>query len=738
MKDEAVSAIHNFTLKARELMCQETEEQLEGLYGFLPDGTFEPAAKYPAISGLDEARETRNRLEQYIADEKNAGLSAREAREKLVLEIAFTRLNRLVALKMMETRRIIRQSVSKGSQSNGFLRWLAKEDNEAAYEKYEAGDLPQNAIGEGPRQEAYRWYLLWLCEQLSREIKVLFDPDNIASRIFPRPRALNQLIDMMNDGALEEAWAPGNEETIGWVYQSFNSEALEAAFREVRVSGTKFEAKDIPSVTQLFTPRWIVRYLVENTLGRTWIDMHPDSRLKDTLQYLVPIDSTADISLKSAREITLLDPACGTMHFGLVAFDLFVEMYREELENAGQPGWPQSPSVNNEDEIPAAIIANNIHGIDIDTRAVQLSALTLYLKAKSLNPEAKLTDSNLVAARVELGDDKRMQAFMDEVGLKRPIYQRILKSLSERLKDSKQLGSLLRIEDEIQNLIERERKQFNKEGRQTKLFGEGDNKFESRAVQKEFWDSLEGQIELTLHHFAKTMEEQQGQSFFGGETVKGLRLLELLSKRYNVVVTNPPYMSNRNMNAKLKEIVANHYPEGKGDLYGAFIKRCLEMTKNYGHMGMLTMHSFMFITTYKELRLYIRGAATIETMVHTGPSLFAVGNPGRLQTTAYIFSKATKRKKDDESLGIYFRLVKEPNSEAKRLKFEEALNNLRTSNSDIRTFKYKQKDFDSIPESPWVYWITPNLRKVFESYPTLVENSPPRQGLATADNWVIR
>src|SRR5690606_5799227 len=131
---------------------------------------------------------------------------------------------------------------------------------------------------------------------------------------------------------------------------------------------------DIPAATQLFTPRWIVEFLVQNTLGRTWIQMHPDSRLKERMHYLVPL--AGDIPrqpLKPVAEITVLDPACGTMHFGLVAFDLLAEMYREELEHAGEPGWPAEPSVASEAEIPAAIVANNLFGIDIDLRAVQLA-----------------------------------------------------------------------------------------------------------------------------------------------------------------------------------------------------------------------------------------------------------------------------------------------------------------------------------------------------------------------------
>jgi hypothetical protein len=228
---------------------------------------------------------------------------------------------------------------------------------------------------------------------LAQEVRVLFDSDNLASHLCPRPQALRQLIDLLNGEQLQDAWQPGNEETIGWVYQFFIEQQKKDVFDRLYRKKEKICAEDIPAATQIFTPRWVVCCLVENTLGRMWMQMHPDSRLTQQLEYLVPqVNSLPPVPLKPVREIRLLDPACGTMHFGLVAFDLLVEMYREEIEQAGQPCWPQEPSVKAEADIPAAILAHNLHGIDIDLRAVQLSALTLYLRAKTLNPKTTLSE----------------------------------------------------------------------------------------------------------------------------------------------------------------------------------------------------------------------------------------------------------------------------------------------------------------------------------------------------------
>lgn len=680
MHSKLTDAIKKMTLTARRLLTEEVNNQLEEIYGFLQNGEFKPAEDYPAIKNNPYATETRRLIEEFVKNEKLAGASPNKAREKLVRETAFTWLNRFVAFKMLEARKLIRQTISRGENSNGFLLWLAKPENKSHLKEYEAGDFPQDELGEGPRQRAYRHFILYQCARLAKEIRVLFDPNALPSRLFPRPRTLKKLIELLNSEELTEAWQSGNEETIGWVYQGFISEELEKAFREVRESKTKFQASDIPTVTQLFTPRWIVKFLVENTLGRLWIQMHPDSELRSKLTYLVPLEEEKlpPEVIRPIKEIKLLDPACGTMHFGLVAFDLFYEMYKEELEKAGKPGWPIKPSVEKEEDIPAAIIANNIYGIDIDLRAVQLSALTLYLKAKSKNKEIHLQQSNLACANIHLIDGERLEEFLKNAGLETPIYRRIFTTLQKKLKDSEQLGSLLRLEREIQELIEEECKRYFLESKQLELFGLSQEKLEIKAEKQKFWKKLEIQIVQALDEFAKQhTEDGIPQTFFTGEATKGLKLLEFLSQRYDVVVTNPPYMSARKMNARLKELLADQYPDAKGDLYAAFIQRCLELTREHGRVGMLTMHSFMFISSYENLRKRIREQAVIETLVHTGPGLFSVGNPGTLQTVAYVLRRESNETVRKNALGIYFRLVKEKDGEAKRKAFEKALEELK-------------------------------------------------------------
>jgi len=723
-------------LEARALLENAIREELQGRLGIYIANT--KARRSPGLVVEDDARmdhlepeerETRKLLLDHLNVLQTGGLAATSALDAFVREAAFTWLNRFVAFKMLEARNLIRETVTRLEDSNGFKIWLAEPGNETHLSDYEKGDLPQNSRGEGPRQRAYRAFLLAQCRRLSEEVRVLFDPDALVSRFLPRPTVLRELANLLNAPDLTPAWQPGNEETIGWVYQDFNEVELEPLRG---LSSYKISKELLPAKTQKFTLRWIVKYLVENTLGRLWLEMHPDSQLAFSLDYLVPLP-TADRpppTIKSVKEITFLDPACGTMHFGLVAFDLFVAMYREEMQNAGKPGWPQEPPVASEEQIPNAIIAHNIHGIDIDPRAVQLSALTLYLKAKTLNPKARISESRLACANIHMLDGDNLKHFAEKMQLG-PIYRRILTALQARLKVSEQLGSLLRLEGEIRELVAEERKRY--ERVKMPLFpGWTSDQFETEAGQREFWEILEVQISQALDAFVREHGSEAEQTFFAGETAKGLRLLELMAQRYDVVVTNPPFLDSRDMNDELKNLIKSAYPIAKRNLFAPFVMRSHELCKTTGYCGLITGQTFMFIKTFEQFRNWIASNVKIESLLQFDYGLFY---GVRVDTAAFVFRREDDPEARQKAVGTYFRLVKELDSEAKRKRFEKALGNLRAGIDDPVVYRYRQGDFDAIPGSPWVYWITPGLRKVFQTFPKLGEIAQPRQGLATADNF---
>lgn len=668
--DEALTqpvrdAIHDFALNGRDLLTHEAHDLLEGVYGLHENGTLEAPENLPALKD-PEAGQTYERLKRFIKDETGAGLGAAEAVARLVKEVAFTHLNRLVAFKMLESSKLIREAVGRGPESNGFKFYLA--DHPADEARWRAGQV----------ETAYVHFLRWQAGEIAREMPVLFDPDDLPSQLFPRAAILNRVLGLVNAPALTPAW--GAEETIGWVYQYFNEPELQAAFAAVRLSGKKFEAQDIPAATQLFTLRWIVRYLVENTLGRLWMQMHPDSSLGAELRYLVP--GTGDLpaeKLRPVKEISLLDPACGTMHFGLVAFDLFAEMYREELRRAGSPGWSERASVAGEAEIPAAILEHNLFGIDIDLRATQLAALTLYVKAKRLNRSAQLRVHNLACADVLPYSAADLGRFLVQMRFSNPIFERMLRRTREQLGDIQQVGSLLRIERELRGLVEEQRrKDEHKRQSQSALQPSLLDADEQAALDAAHYGMLEVQLVQALDFF-RQQNAGQGEDlrFFTGQAARSLRVLDLCLRRYDVVVANPPYLSRRKMNDTLAAFLDKQYPEGKGDLYAAFILRCLELTEEHGYVGMLTMHSFMFISSYEQLRQTITSQAQIETLAHLGPGLFATGNPGTLQTAAFVLRREADFARRRENVGTYFRLVHAPDADSKRVAFEQALEELK-------------------------------------------------------------
>ncbi|MFZ5915468.1 MAG: Eco57I restriction-modification methylase domain-containing protein [Chloroflexota bacterium] len=670
LTDNQRRSIHDLALEARELLTREARELLEGVYGLYPDGRLDPPTKLPQVQADPEAAETYRRLAQFLADEERAGLPHTEAVDKLVKETAFTHLNRLVAFKMMEARRLIRGTLDRGAESNAFKFYLADPAHAADLACHQAGDA----------DTAYRHFLLWQSGRIAQEIRVLFDPDTLPSRLFPRPLALRALLAQLNRLDLADIWSA--DETIGWVYQFFNEQEKADVFERLYRQKLKIRRQDIPAATQLFTPHWIVRFLVQNTLGRLWAELHPDTRLLGTelLDYLVDVKRQdhasrfTDHGPRLVKTITLLDPACGTMHFGLVAFDLLAAMYQEELDRAGEPDWPQTPSVSDPAEIPAAIIEHNLFGIDIDLRAVQLSALALYLKAKALNPQARITDSHLACADVRPLNGARLGAFLRQARFSRPVYERLMRALWARLQDVDQLGSLLRLERELGELIAQERARYEKEPLFAGLAGE----YEREAAEEEFWAILSAQIVQGLDEFTR-QQAQAGadMTFFAGEAVKGLRLAELMLRRYDVVVTNPPYSGKRNLGDALADHLDGEYPDAKGDLYTAFIQRCGEFADEGGRVGMITQQSFMFLSSYEKLRAHLRGSFAIETMAHTGPRAFAEISGEKVNTTVFCLRADADTLSRENSVGTYFRLVNAPEGDAKRQAFEQALAALR-------------------------------------------------------------
>jgi len=386
-----------------------------------------------------------------------------------------------------------------------------------------------------------------------------------------------------------------SDDALGQVYQAINAPALEAAYRATARDGRKFMAAEIPAVTQLFTPKWVVEFLLQNTLGKLWVEMHPDSRLWHGHLAHASDARMGGTPIPRARDLRICDPACGTMNFGLVALDILRQIYREEIDRAGRPGWPERPSCSAENEIDDHIIQYNLIGFDIDPVAIDLARLSLEIK------------------------------------IGKPI-------------------------------------------------AEGKHRLEVR-------DAL--------------FDKKIGGGF-------------------DVVVTNPPYLSARNLDPAVVRRLKSRSPAGWRDLYACFMLRALEMLRPGGRTGILSMQSFMFTAAFERMRRQLAGQAQVQAVAHFGPGLFDIGNPGTLQTAAVVL----QRKPAADCPGVFYRLV---DAKEKHAALARAI---RSSDS----FKLTQAELASLPRSAWMYWISPAVRRVFHDFPKLGEIAPPRQGLATTDN----
>jgi len=687
-----------FISETKKILIEDCFSQLEGVYGLQKNGVFEDITFLPNLKEDSFGLKIRKKLEEFVEYKTETGESREEAIRNLTKEYAFTYLNRFVALKMMEERKIIKQIVSRGFNSNAFIFYLA--DNLEDEKLWKQGKVYQ----------AYKNFFYWQCKNLSRdeEIKVLFDPESVVGLLFPTEKALIRIFELINQDELAIIWR--EDEVIGWTYQYFVEDEKKEVFNKIYGQKKKMDLRDIASATQIFTPKWIVKFLVENTLGRLWIKIHPDTKLKEKLKYYVPNENDSEkISLKPAKEITLLDPACGTMHFGMVAFDLFYEMYLEELQNAGKPGWLQKSSLDKEKNIPSAIIENNLFGIDIDLRAIQLSALSLYLKAKIKDTNVSIQKYNLVHTDISNFSEETINNFINSISYKYELTGKLLQKVLPELRKAYYLGSLLKIEEIINKFLSEHKKRFVKRyGVQQELFmTEGERQLFLK--QSLAWREVKEELMKAVNEFIK---KTNNGNFIARESKKGIYLMDALMKKHDVVVTNPPYSGRRNWNSQLRSDLKNIYPKKDNDLYAVFIDRCLELTSQGGFCGMVTIHSFMFTSSHKQIREEIIKNTVIESFAHLGTKTeFDVANKTAQGFAMYILGKYESSK--ISSKGVYFRLVDE-NEEQKRIAFEESLNKYLYGKKSDKVFIIEQEKLKAIPGWPFVYWVSDRIRELFE------------------------
>ena len=639
--------------KVRRILEEEYEAQLDRL-GLKRSGHHTPVSK---MSLSTEAQATRRRVEALFARDSVVETSPKGGFESVRRELSYTLLNRLVGLKAMEARAVLylpppekpeapleRTEVLTPVPGQAYSRFV-RDFRAAGGSRYKYDEDAEERLLRDTLTAAFRF--------ITRDIGILFDPDHEYASIWPTQGTLTRVIAMINNDLPEDAYRA--RDFLGWVYQFFRQHENDVLREENK--GTPRTSYELGVMNQFYTPGWVVKALVDNTLGRLWLSMHPDSRLAakrppplpgeppsepSVADYLVPrtgeripfrhLDEAGQVqSFKKAREIRLLDPACGTMHFGQYAFTLFHQMYLDEIESAGQPGWPEEPSVQSPRDIPAAILEHNLFGIDIDPRAIQIAALSLLLTAKEAAlrhdfspPDVRIRRTNLVVANaVNLGRE-RLRHLVEKVkngNGSTELRERLFTVVWDNLQYVSELGSLVQVREGVSQVLEDWVEVRAREKGLTKLIRRrSDEQMELGTILTDAEKARAHQLELerqVLENEAQELQrellnaieaeaaratEDPSDRLFAEDTARGLRLLQVLSQHYDIVVMNPPYGA---FIAKVKAFVKAAYPLTSSDIYAAFIERATRLSEPEGYVGALVSRTFVTNKSHERLRTEI-------------------------------------------------------------------------------------------------------------------------------------
>ena len=617
--------LQRFVTDVRRSLEEEFTRQLQNDYGLDPvSGTASPLESLRHIN--DQQRETarilRDTLAHYCASsdtDTQAGL------DRIVREQAFAVLNRLAALRMAEARGLLIESVGNGYQAKGFQLYAR---------------LAGTGLGE--TGDVYRVYLQSVFDEFALDLPGLFDRFSPQGRLFPREAALLQVLALINHGEIEPLWA--EDETIGWIYQYFNSKEERKAMRGA--SQAPRNSRELAVRNQFFTPRYVVEFLVDNTLGRLWFNWTGGrTELRDRCQYLlVKPDEKPEAAkrLRDPRTIKLLDPACGSMHFGLYAFDLFQEIYREaweweqmhspgalERETGGSPDLkPLSETYADQEtflrDMPRLIIEYNIYGVDIDPRAAQIASLALWLRAQRAWHEAgvkakdrpQLGQGNVVAAVAPPAEVDLRKLFMEELD---PLDAELFEQTLFMLKGLPELGVLLQVEKELPALIR-------------KVFGEHGDLF--RADDMAQWQKAETRLREALTGYTRAMRSTYQGRLFAVDALQGLRMIDHCREVFDVVVMNPPFGA---LATGTKHQITRAYPDSKNDLLAIFVERGLGLTRERGRLGAITSRTCFFLKSFQNWRENIAlGIGTPQALVDLG---HGVMDDAMVEAAAYVLEK---------------------------------------------------------------------------------------------------
>jgi len=690
------TAIKSFAIWARNKLIADICYRA-GLMGITEKGIADPlpqstldaqfydigAAEPYLVAG--EAIKQRRQLVSTIR-EKEADTDYATAYQYIMEEVAYTWFNRLIAVRFMEVNDYLPSHLRVLSSESG------KVEPDLVTTPFDA-ELPFTAEEEAQiiqwkqdnkLDELFRFLFIKQCNALNEILPGLFEKTTDYTEVLLNLSVVDQegVVYKLTHDIPEKDFnieQGGQVEIIGWLYQYYNTEPKAAAFAK----NGKITKEEIPAVTQLFTPDWIVRYMVENSLGRLWVEGHPDSDLRKNWKYYLdeaPQEPEVQAKLATIRkeyaalnpeDLTLIDPCMGSGHILVYAFDVLMQIYESV-------GYSQRDAAK-------SILEHNLYGLDIDDRAYQLAYFAVMMKARQYNRRILNGENTChVHAIQESNNIKRAHLKFFGAGLsdsEKNTAKMQLEGLLDILTDAKEYGSILNVPE------------YN------------------WALLRRFVGGIDDEVQISL--------ESAGVEQTAEELQKLIDLGETMAREYWVTCTNPPYAGTSNLSANVNNFVKKNYPDSKADLFAVFIERCRAMTADNGYQAMITQHSWMFLSSFEKLREKMMLTETVN-MAHLGARAFEEIGGEVVQTTAFVrcanYVEGYK--------GTYCRLI-EPTSQQGKEEMFLAVQNRYTANQD---------DFAKIPGMPVAYWASDAILNCFLDKKPLDSQYKMREGIHTADN----
>jgi len=670
-------------------------------------------------------------------------------------------LNRLCALRMAEARGILIESITNGYKSKGFQLYAR---------------LAETALGE--TGDAYRCYLFSVFDEFALDLAVLFDRFSTQGRLFPRETTLLELLGMINHPDIASLWA--EDETIGWIYQYFNSTEERRQMRDESPKAPR-NSRELAVRNQFFTPRYVVEFLTDNTLGQIWYEMtRGNTVLKNQCRYLarrpneiflvegdVPLakeELTEGLSqedllkqsvfipfrqIKDPREIRMLDPACGSMHFGLYAFDLFLKIYEEAWELEGLFDArvfstyfkPLRETYENKEalirDVPRLIIEHNIHGVDIDPRAVQIAGLSLWLRAQrswhdqGVKPQdrPRIHKSNVVCAEPMPGEKEMLREFTESI---RPrVLGQLVEIIFDKMKLAGEAGSLLKIEEEIEEAVAEAREEFNKEllhrydakeslfteflaYRQKTLFD-----FTDLPDKTQFWNDAEQKILNALREYAEQAYTTRStrKLLFARDAARGFAFIDICQKRYDVVLMNPPFGEPCEIQ-NISKYINGKWKNYSKNLACAFILLSIDKLCVNGRTGIICDRSVFFRKNYNKIRAQILRLSNI-SFADLG---WNVMDDANVEASAIVFCSLQSSYKNK-----YIEFFDVRNSHQRNKALRDQL--IKSGNLIMAS------NIASFPNSAFAHTVCPSLIGVFENlHPASPEIFTACNGMSACDS----